>query len=135
MKKVILGAVGAALLMFIIGYFVAVRILFPPLAEPKDGITVPSLTGLTVAAAEAKLAQLGLRLNETIDITHPSQPPGIIIAQSPIAGQQLRTAGLIQVGVSSGISVPTPSPSPEPAPAPSPDSMAFDTIAKPDSIL
>jgi hypothetical protein len=122
-KKVVLGALGAAIVTFIIGYFVAVRILFPPLPEPKDGIVVPNLTGLTVAAAEAKLAQVGLRLNETIDITHPSQRAGTIIAQSPIAGQQLRTAGLVQVGVA----VPMPMPVPLPMPVPESVSVLVDT--------
>jgi beta-lactam-binding protein with PASTA domain len=94
---------GLALLMFAVGYFFAVRVLFPPLPEPKNGIVVPRLSGLLVPAAEAKLASIGLRVSDVVEIAHPSQPPGVIVAQNPLPGQQLRTAGAVTVAVSSGL--------------------------------
>ena len=114
-----------ALVMFVIGYFIAVRLLFPPLPAPKNGIVVPRLAGMTVEQAEQKLRALGLRITETIDIVHPTQPRGIIIAQSPLAGQQLRAAGAVQVGVSAG----PPRPQ-ERLTAPTPDRLTADTARR-----
>lgn len=101
--RLIAISVGAAVLTFAIGYVVAVRVLFPPLPEPKNGIVVPQLTGLNVPTAEARLHALGLVVTEVVALAHPSEPPGIIIAQSPVPGQQLRAAGSVRLGVSSGM--------------------------------
>lgn len=114
------------------GYLLAVRWLFPPLPEPKNGIVVPKLAGLTVAAAEAELRKLGLRVSETIEIAHATQPAGIIIAQSPLAGQQLRAAGSVQLGVSAAavrLPAPTPALPRDSAPAPDTIPIPLDTIA------
>lgn len=94
--------IAALILTFVVGYFVAVRLLFPPLPEPENGIAVPSLKGLSIAEAEDRLRQLSLRLVATTDIAHPTERAGIIIAQSPLAGQQLRDAGAVRVAVSAG---------------------------------
>jgi serine/threonine-protein kinase len=84
-------------------------LLFPPLPEPENGIIVPRLTGLSVPAAEARLRQLGLRVTESTQIAHPTQPPGLIIAQSPLPGQQLRQLGSVRLAVSAGLPrVPVP---------------------------
>ncbi len=100
----ILGiGVGLAFVTFVIGYVLAVRVLFPPLPEPADGIAVPNVVGLTVPNAEAELNRVGLRVTEVIELAHPTQPPGIISAQHPLPGQQLRTAGVVQLAVSSGL--------------------------------
>lgn len=131
--KLIGTAIGAALIMFVVGYFVAVRILFPPLPEPKTGIVVPKLLGMSVSQAEARLVQLGLRVSEVIDIAHPTQPPGVIIAQSPLPGQQLRTAGAVQLGVS--VPMPVIEVKPEPAPAPDTTVAPVDTTTKVDSTV
>ena len=104
-KIVKLAAIGVAVaaIMFFGSYLVAVRILFPPLPEPEDGIVVPSLIGMTVPQAEARMRQIGLRVTESTQIAHPTQPPGIVIAQSPLPGQQLRSLGAVRLGVSSGL--------------------------------
>jgi serine/threonine-protein kinase len=93
---------GIVVVAFAIGYTVAVLILFPPIDEPENGIVVPSVLGSDVPTAEAQLSTMGLRVVEVIEIAHPSQPPGIIVAQSPLPGQQLRTAGAVTVGISAG---------------------------------
>ena len=50
-----------------------------------------------------------LRVTESTQLAHPTQPPGIVIAQSPLAGQQLRSLGAVRLGVSSGLPrVPVP---------------------------
>lgn len=114
--RVIGISVGAALLMFVVGYFLAVRVLFPPLPEPKSGIVVPRLTGLLVPTAEARLRELGLRVSDVVELAHPTEPAGIIIAQSPLPGQQLRAAGSVRLGVSAGLprvdTIPQPTPTP-----------------------
>jgi beta-lactam-binding protein with PASTA domain len=101
--KLIGIAVGAFVLTFALGYVIAVRWLFPPLPEPENGIVVPDLAGSTVQSAQEKLRALGLRLTDITEISHPTQPPGVIIAQSPIPGQQLRELGAVRVAVSTGM--------------------------------
>ena len=101
-RKLLLIAAATIVALFFAGYFVAVRILFPPLPEPENGIVVPDLTGLTVAQAQDKLRPLGLRVSEVTDIAAFTQPPGLVIAQSPIAGQQLRELGAVRLAVSAG---------------------------------
>ena len=96
-----LGVLAAT---FGIGYLVAVQILFPPLPEPENGIVVPDLAGTHVSQLAGRLGPLGLSVGgEDIRIAHPSRPPGIVIAQDPLPGQQLRAGGLVKVGVSGGL--------------------------------
>jgi beta-lactam-binding protein with PASTA domain len=102
-KKMVLIGAGVLVATFGIGYVVATRILFPPLPEPENGIAVPDLRGVIVAEASARLEPLGLRRGDQIPIAHPNQPPGIIVAQSPLPGQQLRQGDVVTVAVSSGL--------------------------------
>lgn len=112
--------VGITLLMFVAGYFAAVRILFPPLPEPVNGIVVPDLTGQTVTGAQETLRALGLRVTDVLEIEHPTVPAGLVIGQTPIAGQQLREMGIVHLGVSAGpLPLPVP-PMPEVEPLPGP---------------
>jgi beta-lactam-binding protein with PASTA domain len=144
---------GVTLLMFVIGYFTAVRILFPPLEEPENGIVVPDLAGQTVEGAQRTLRALGLRVTEVMAIEHPTEPEGLVTAQSPLPGQQLREMGAVRLAVSAGAlpvraAVPVPDSSTAPAPpaapasepAPAPDSVIWtvpppaDSAAPPDSV-
>lgn len=105
MKAGKLALIGAGVLVgtFGLGYLVATRILFPPLPAPENGIVVPDVRGVVVAEATARLQPLGLRRGDEIRMAHPNQPPGIIVAQSPLPGQQLREGGVVTVGVSGGL--------------------------------
>lgn len=126
----------SAIVMFGVGYLLAVRVLFPPPPEPENGIAVPSVTGMTVKQAQDALRALSLRLTEVTEIEHPSVPEGLVIAQSPLAGQQLRELAAVRVAISAGpAKVPAPQappvlPEPEPeitpdsVPAPAPDTVA-----------
>lgn len=140
---------GVTVLMFAIGYGVAVRILFPPLAEPETGITVPSLRGQTVQGAQEILRELGLRVTEVTEIEHPTEPMGLVTAQSPLPGQQLREMGAVRLAISAGpaptpapaavskpdsILIPTPIPMPIDTPAPTPIPVTGDSAAPPDSV-
>jgi len=98
-----LTATAVAVVTFFIGYFVAVRLLFPPLPVPEDGIVVPSVLGVGFDDAQAELRALGLVLGDTLGVPHSSVAPGIIVAQDPLPGQQLRAGGRIRVGVSTGL--------------------------------
>ena len=101
MKNVAI-ALGILLLTFGIGYLVAVRLLFPPLPEPEVGIAVPDVRGQRVWAADRQLRPLGLVAGDITELAHPTESPGIIIAQSPLPGQQLRSGGTVRFAVSAG---------------------------------
>lgn len=103
MRKPLLIGLAVLLVTFGLGYAVATRILFPPLPEPEDGIAVPDLAGTLASEADRELRPLGLQRGGVIEFAHPTQPPGIIIAQSPLPGQQLRQGGIIRVAVSAGL--------------------------------
>lgn len=120
---------GAAALMFIAGYLIATRILFPPLPEPENGIVVPSLSGLTLAEAQERLRPLDLRVTETLEVPS-AQPQGLVVAQDPLPGQQLRELGAIRLG----IAIPLPRPvAPAPAPDSTPAQAPAPAPAQPDS--
>ena len=102
-KKLLLIGLGTLAATFGIGFVVATRILFPPLPAPENGIVVPDLRGVMVAEANTRLEPLGLQRGDQIPVAHPNQPPGIIVAQSPLPGQQLRNGGVVTVAVSSGL--------------------------------
>jgi beta-lactam-binding protein with PASTA domain len=103
MIKTILISIGLLLGTFGIGYLVATRMLFPPLPTPVNGIAVPDLSGQLINEVERRLSPLGLERGAVVRISHPRQPPGIIVAQSPLPGQQLRQGGAVSFAVSSGL--------------------------------
>ena len=93
-----------SLVLFLAGYAAAVFVLFPPPEAPEDGIVVPNLTKLTPDAASDRLTPLGLTLGDsTLRLPHGSVAPGLIVAQDPLPGQQMRSGGTVRVGVSSGL--------------------------------
>ena len=101
--RIVLPSVLAALIIpFAVGYAVAVNILFPPPEASGTGIAVPSLVGQSVTEANALLAGAGLGSVDTVSITHPNAPRGEILAQDPLAGQQLRAGSDVRVSVSAG---------------------------------
>ena len=89
--------------LFALGYVLAVYVLFPPPAAPEDGIIVPDLTKLTPDAASGRLTPLGLALGDSVRLPHASVAPGLIVAQDPLPGQQMRSGGTVRVGLSSGL--------------------------------
>jgi eukaryotic-like serine/threonine-protein kinase len=93
---------GVSLTLFVVGYLIAVWLLFPPLPVPKDGVAVPDLRGLTIKLAADKLAPLGLETGDTVTMPHLRTPMGVIVAQTPLPGQQLRAGGRVSLGLSAG---------------------------------
>jgi len=97
-----LAVLGALTLPFLGGYLLAVRILFPPPAVAASGIPVPTLVGEELEVAQREAVDLGLGPLEVMQLPSPTEAVGIVIAQSPLAGQQMRRGARIRVAVSSG---------------------------------
>jgi hypothetical protein len=92
----------AAALPFVMGYAIAVFLLFPPPDVAGEGIHVPDLVGRTVDDARRELAALQLTVRETTPLPSETAAQGTILAQSPLAGQQLRAGGGVRLAISSG---------------------------------
>lgn len=94
---------GITVGLFLFGYLIAVFLLFPPPPVPEDGIVVPDLAGQSPESAEQRLRPLGLQVGDTLSFPSPEHPPGLVVAQSPLPGQQLRAGGRVALGLSSGL--------------------------------
>lgn len=94
---------AAAIVPFLIGYGIAVLLLFPPPEVAGVGIPVPALRGRTEAEARQALTTAGLGGIEVTRLPHGELREGTVIAQSPLAGQQLRAGAAVRVAVSSGV--------------------------------
>jgi beta-lactam-binding protein with PASTA domain len=101
-RKLLIGVPLALLVPFAIGYLVAILLIFPPREIAAAGIAVPDLTGRTEADANRELRALGLALLEVSEQPHPEVSAGRVIAQSPVAGQQLRSGAGVRVALSAG---------------------------------
>lgn len=93
---------AAAAFPFILGYAIAVLLLFPPPEVAGVGIVVPDLVGRRVDEARRELAALQLAVRETTTLPSETAAEGTIVAQSPLAGQQLRAGHGVRIAVSSG---------------------------------
>jgi len=91
-----------ALVAFGTGYAIAAMVLFPAPPETDAGLAVPSLVGRSADDAQRQLRERGLEVAEILELPHPDRPAGVVIAQSPLAGQRLRPGGGVSLGVSSG---------------------------------
>jgi hypothetical protein len=96
------AALGAVLLSFGLGYLIAVRMLFPPPAVPAIGVQVPDVIGLSAAEAQRAIMEVGLTLDSVTRMPHPRTPQGVVLAQTPVGGQQVRNGGGVGVAVSIG---------------------------------
>jgi beta-lactam-binding protein with PASTA domain len=99
-----LGASFLALIVaFGVGYVYAVRIMFPELDVGRGGVPVPKVAGLDFADARRQLEEVGLIMGDTASLPHLIQAAGIVLAQDPLPGQQLRAGAGVRVAVSSGL--------------------------------
>jgi eukaryotic-like serine/threonine-protein kinase len=101
-KRLLPIAAAAVLLPFVIGYLLAVYVLFPPETVQGTGIATPQLVGLHASDAERAVVALTLAGLEVVELPHPNAAVGSVIAQSPLPGQQLRSGALVRVAVSAG---------------------------------
>lgn len=101
-KRLLAGVAAALILPFLIGYVVAVYVLFPPTEMSGSGTPTPDLIGRTSSEAERELVAAGLGGIEITELPHPDAEAGTVIAQSPLPGQQLRPGAGVRVALSSG---------------------------------
>lgn len=97
-----IAAVIAVLVPFVVGYFIAVRMLFPPPPVVAAGIAVPDLTGQTLESARRTLGDAGLGSEQPSRLPSLTIPEGTVMAQSPLPGQQLRAGAPVSLAISSG---------------------------------
>lgn len=67
-----------------------------------DLVSVPDVTGLSLADAKAKLAKEGLKVGQQDTRPSTTVPQGVVIEQSPIKDEQLPKGGSVDVIVSGG---------------------------------
>lgn len=94
---------SAAILPFLIGYVIAVFVLFPAPPTAAGGIPTPDLVGANEREAAAELTAAGLGPASSTRLPHPTAPAGTVIAQSPLPGQELRAGASVRVAVSTGV--------------------------------
>ena len=70
-----------------IGYGLSTAVLFPAPPPPGDLFEVPDVRGLGMASARERLAGAGLELGVVDSLSHPTAAAGLILGQSPLAGQ------------------------------------------------
>lgn len=101
--RVLVEAVlGLALLGWIVGYQLATRVFFPAPPAPGDLFEVPEVRGLGLASATERLAGVGLTLGEVDSLHHPTAAAGLILGQSPLAGQVAPPTTPVRVTISLG---------------------------------
>lgn len=101
--RVLLEAVlGLALLGWIVGYQLATRVFFPAPPPPGDLFTVPDVRGLGLASANERLAGAGLAMGQVDSLHHPTAAAGLILGQSPLAGQVAPPTTPVRLTISLG---------------------------------
>ncbi|HEY5168992.1 MAG TPA: PASTA domain-containing protein, partial [Thermoleophilia bacterium] len=78
----------------------------------KPQVSVPDLSNLTQTAAETAIAGAGLKLGTVSQQTSTTVTAGLVISQSPTAGQKVDKGSTVSFVVSTGSPSPSPSPSP-----------------------
>lgn len=89
---------------FGVGYFLAATVLFPAPEEatPVEQVRVPEAVGQPLEAAVRRAAERGLELVATTAIDHPRAEAGVVVAQSPLAGQRAAVGDTVRVATSLG---------------------------------
>ncbi len=90
---------------FAVGYFAAAAWLFPApeRSAPLDLVEVPDVVGQPVEMAARRAAERGLELAVIAGIHHPQAAPGVVVAQSPLAGQRAAAGDTLGVSTSLGV--------------------------------
>jgi serine/threonine-protein kinase len=92
------------LITYFVGYWIAVGVLFPPSEDPTDTpfVPMPDFAGLTLAQASDRLAGAGLVPRVQARLRHPTAPPEVVLAQSPLPGQLARPGSEVGLTLSDG---------------------------------
>lgn len=98
--------VGGVMLLitFGVGYWIAIGVLFPPSEDPTDTpfVPLPDFSGLTRAQANERLEGAGLTATVRARMRHPTAPPEVVLAQSPLPGQLARPGSEVELTLSDG---------------------------------
>lgn len=87
---------------FLTGYLLSTLVLFPTPETAGSGVPVPDLYGLAREEASSSLMEAGLELGRVEALASMDVPAGDVVAQSPVAGQQLRSGAAVDLTVSGG---------------------------------
>lgn len=98
----LLAAVIILLGSFVTGYLLSTLVLFPVADTAGSGVPVPDLYGMEREEAEGLLAEERLGVGRVEMLASADVPAGRVIAQSPVAGQQLRPEATVDLVLSAG---------------------------------
>jgi PASTA domain len=92
---ILLGSFGT-------GYLLSTQVLFPAPETAGSGVPVPDMYGLDREEAEGLLVEEELGVGRVETLASDDVPVGQVIAQSPVAGQQLRPGATVDLVLSAG---------------------------------
>ncbi|HSH46266.1 MAG TPA: PASTA domain-containing protein [Longimicrobiales bacterium] len=100
--KWLLTAMAVVLGAFLVGYLVSVLIIFPAPETARGGVPVPDLRGMTRIEAREALRDVDLELGSVLAMPSMQVEEGRVLAQAPIAEQQLRPGAAVDLTLSGG---------------------------------
>jgi serine/threonine-protein kinase len=100
LRRAIPYVIAAALGFTAANVVIAVAV-FPP-SGGSDDLTIPSVTGMTISDATARLEKSGLKLKQGSSRPSEGAPAGTIIEQSPLGGAVDRPGTVVTVVTSAG---------------------------------
>jgi serine/threonine-protein kinase len=90
------------------------------LAWPVNGVSIPSVAGMSLADATSTLSNIGMKAVVSLKEYDSEVPAGEVISSSPGGGAHLKKGSTVGLVISEGIQVvPPPTPTPTPTPTPS----------------
>jgi len=92
---------AALITAFLVGYVVAVTLLFPAPIFPHS-VGVPRLLGNSLSDALEELESVGLAVADTEYVSHPETPSGRIVWQDPPPGVAVPEGARVALSVSRG---------------------------------
>lgn len=99
--RVLLIGLGAVVAAFVVGYVVAVLVVFPaPIFASEKA--VPRLTGMNADEAREALVAAGLNPGDVTAVNHPTAPRGAIVWQDPPPGIAVPERTTVVLEVSNG---------------------------------
>lgn len=102
MGRWLLAALIILLGSFGTGYLLSTQVLFSAPETAGSGVAVPDLYGLDREEAEELLAEEELGVGRVETLASADVPAGLVIAQSPVEGQQLRPGATVDLVLSAG---------------------------------
>lgn len=101
MPKKLLYNLALSSLLFLILFFLS-AVIFSQVLLKSETVTVPDLTGKTVAQARAELAKKDLSVAQNGTELSDRWERGLIVRQDPAAGSRIRVTKVVRVVTSSG---------------------------------